>query len=93
MLEEAPILWWHVLGILPSHSLTLPQHVSSAYKDWWFKVTINELMINIFLLEKSIEANSSKCEKDEETSSSDIYLVNKKPGLSHFGISTFVNTY
>jgi len=50
--------------------LTLPEYASSAYKDWWFKVTVNNLSTNVSLLEMSIEANSSKYEKDEETSSS-----------------------
>jgi len=39
------------------------------YKDWWSKVTINDLRTNISLLEKSMEANSFRCEKDEETGS------------------------
>jgi len=40
--------------------------MSSAYKDWWSNVTINDLKTNISILEKSMEANSSRCEKDKE---------------------------
>jgi len=57
-------------GTLPSHYLTLPQYASTAYKDWWSKVTVNDLRTNVSFLEKSTEANSSRCEKDEEVGSS-----------------------
>jgi len=57
-------------GTLPSHCLTLRKYVSSAYKDWWSKVTINDRRTNVSLLEKSKESNSSRCDKDEEVSSS-----------------------
>jgi len=43
--------------------------VSLAYKDWWSEVTVNDLRTNISHLEKSTKANSSRCEKDEETGS------------------------
>jgi len=39
--------------------LTLPQYASTAYKDWWSKVTVNDLRTNVSFLEKSTEANSS----------------------------------
>jgi len=44
--------------------------MSSAYKDWWSKVIVNDLRTKVSLLERSTEANSSRCEKDEETGSS-----------------------
>ena len=44
--------------------------MSLVYKDWWSKVTINDLRTNVFLLEKSTEVNSSSCKKDEEIGSS-----------------------
>jgi len=53
-------------GTLTSSFLTLPQYVSTTYKDWWSKVTINDLRTNVSFLEKSSEANSSRCEKEEE---------------------------
>jgi len=44
--------------------------MSSVYKNLWFNVTVNDLRTNVSLLEKSTEANSSRCKKDEETGSS-----------------------
>ena len=44
--------------------------MSLAYKDLWSKVTVNDLRTNVFILEKSMEASSSRCEKDEEIGSS-----------------------
>ena len=44
--------------------------MSSAYKDWCSKGTINDLITNVSLLEKSTEANSSQYDKDEEVGSS-----------------------
>jgi len=49
--------------------MTLPLYVSSAYKDWWSKVTVNDLRTNVSILEKTMEANSSTCKKDEEINS------------------------
>jgi len=33
--------------ILFDCTLTLLQHVSSAYKDWWSKVTVSDLRTNV----------------------------------------------
>ena len=35
----------------------------TAYKDWWSKVTINDLRTNVSFLEKITETNSSRCKK------------------------------
>jgi len=44
--------------------------VPTAYKDWWSKVTINDLRTNVSFLEKITETNSSRCKKDDEVGSS-----------------------
>jgi len=43
--------------------------VSTAYKDWLPKVTVNDLRTNVSFLDKSTEANSSRCQKDKEIGS------------------------
>jgi len=56
--HEGALCYWKELlffdsmfqGILPNHILTLLQYVTSVYKDLWFKVTINDLRINVSLL-------------------------------------------
>ena len=75
--DDAFLYWKQLLflgtmsqGILPSHSLTLIQYISSAYRICWSKVTINVLRPNTSILQKSTEANSSKQEKDVEAGSS-----------------------
>ena len=58
------------LGTLPNCCLTLSKYGSAAYKDWWSKVTANDLRTNVSFLEKSTEVNSSQCKKDKEVGSS-----------------------
>lgn len=71
--ENALLYWKRLLflgtasqGSLPCRSLALNQHISSAYKIWWPKVTISDLRFGASVLQKSTEAGSSRQDKDAE---------------------------
>lgn len=68
-------------GVLPCYSLTLSQYVSLACKNWWSKLTINDLRSSVSILKKSMEANSSKHEKGVEVGSSN--SAKGKKGKDH----------
>ena len=75
--ENALLYWKRLLflgtasqGFLPCRSLALNQHISSAYKIWWPKVTISDLRSSASVLQKSTEASSSRQDNDAEVGSS-----------------------
>lgn len=75
---ENALLYWKWLLFLgttsqsvhPCRSLALSEHIPSAYRIWWSKVTINDIRSNASILQKSTKANSSKQDKDVEVGSS-----------------------